>query len=230
MSLTAKQKDLLIQIVTATASEPGFMFAPNDKNLKALTDAGFIEVNEATKDEAGRVAVRATNYALAIEQPDISAAEVIEPAEPAAPQTAGFVIIDTVPMPTDIRTRGKSSTYPFDKLEVSQSFFIPGEDAAKKFASTVSSATARFAVPDPTGKTREKKSLAKYSGDVIDPESGMILHKAGEPVLDENGAKTYNVETVPATINTREFVIRSVDDGAPWGHPGVAGAGVWRKS
>jgi hypothetical protein len=229
MSLTAKQKDLLIQIVTATASEPGFMFAPNDKNLKALADAAMVEVNEATKNEAGHVAVRATAIAMTPVEPVAEVAEVNEPAEPATPSN-GFKIVSTVPVPTDIRTRGKSSTYPFDKLEVSQSFFIPGEDAAKKFASTVSSATARFAVPDPTGKTREKKSLAKYSGDVIDPESGMILHKAGEPVLDENGAKTYNVETVPATINTREFVIRSVDDGAPWGHPGVAGAGVWRKS
>lgn len=216
MSITAKQKELLALIATATASEPGFMFAPNDKNLKALADAGFIEVNEATKDEAGRVAVRATAIAMTPVPPVASATEVTEPAEPAAPQTVGFVIIDTVPMPTDIRTRGKSSTYPFDKLEVSQSFFIPGEDAAKKFASTVSSATARFAIPDPTGKTREKKSLAK------DAE--------GNPILDEAGNKTYNVETVPATINTREFVIRSVDDGAPWGHSGVKGAGVWRKS
>lgn len=26
----------------------------------------------------------------------------------------------------------------------------------------------------------------------------------------------------------RRFTVRRVDDGAPWGHPGVAGAGVWR--
>ncbi len=212
MSLTAKQKELLSAIVTATANEPGFMFAHNDKNLKALADAGFIEVNEAAKNEVGNVAVRSTPAAMI---PVESAAPAAEVAEVIAPST-GFEIVSTVPVPVDVRTRGKSSTYPFDKLEVGQSFFIPGEDAAKKFASTVSSATARFAVPDPTGATRQKKTLIKDS--------------EGNAMLDEAGNKTYLVEIVPATINTREFVIRSVDDGAPWGHPGVKGAGVWRKS
>lgn len=34
--------------------------------------------------------------------------------------------------------------------------------------------------------------------------------------------------SVPVTVQTRKFELRKVPDGAAWGFPGVAGAGVWR--
>ena len=102
-------------------------------------------------------------------------------------------------------------------MEVGDTFFIPAtEDVpepAKQYASTVSGATNRYSVEVP-GETRERKVLLK--------------DEAGKPLLDGEGRKTYRVETVLATEQTRKFVIRKEADGAQWGFPGVAGAGVGR--
>ena len=59
--------------------------------------------------------------------------------------------------------RKRASIYPFDKLAVGQSFFIPATDErpdpAKSLASTVANASKRFAVP--TGETKTSARTGK---------------------------------------------------------------------
>ena len=72
-----------------------------------------------------------------------------------------FKIEDSIPVPT-ISGRGRGgNVYPFDQLEVDQSFFVANDEskpnAAKSLASTVSSATARYAVASADGATKTNK-------------------------------------------------------------------------
>ena len=93
-----------------------------------------------------------------------------------------FKIEDGIPVPT-ISGRGRGgNVYPFDQLEVGQSFFVANSEdkpnAAKSLASTVSSATARYAVASEDGATKTNKKG----------------------------------ETVPVMVKTRKFVVRRVEE------------------
>lgn len=165
-----------------------------------LVEAGLVEINPTMTNENGEVATRATQKG--IESLD-SAATVADNAT-SETQTAKtgetqkaktmFKIEDAIPVPT-ISGRGRGgNVYPFDQLEVGQSFFVANDEskpnAAKSLASTVSSATARYAVPSADGATK--------------------TNKAGE--------------TVPVMVETRKFVVRSVEEN------GTKGARVWRTA
>lgn len=91
-------------------------------------------------------------------------------------------IEDNVPVPA-ISGRGRGcNVYPFDQLEVGQSFFVANDEskpnAAKSLASTVSSAAARYAVPAEDGSTKTNKKG----------------------------------EVVPVMVKTRMFVVRRVEE------------------
>lgn len=98
----------------------------------------------------------------------------------------GFELETGVPMPAANRGSGESK-YPFDAMEVNQSFHVPATDArpkpARALASVVSSATARYATPDPKGATRKNKSG----------------------------------KTVPVMVEQRKYVIRTVGADDPKG-------------
>lgn len=153
-----------------------------------LVEAGMVEINPAMTNEAGHIATRATQKGIeSMTSQDESQKQQVAPAV-----KTSFEIQDDVPMPA-ISGRGRGgNTYPFDQLEAGQSFFVPNTEAkpnaAKSLASTVSSATARYAVPAEDGATK--------------------LNRKGEEV--------------PVMIETRKFVVRSVEEN------GVTGARVWR--
>lgn len=160
-----------------------------------LIEAGLVEVNPAIANEAGEIATRATQKGIEMTATSTQETAAVETAA-AAPVTvsSGFAIEAGVPLPS-ISGRGRTgTTYPFDKMEAGHSFFVPNSEdkpnAAKSLASTVSSATARYAVPAADGSTK--------------------ANKAGEQV--------------PVMVETRKFVVRSVEEN------GVKGARVWRTA
>lgn len=165
-----------------------------------LVEAGLVEINPAMTNENGEVATRATLKGI---QSLDSAATVADNAT-SETQTAAtgetqkvktmFKIEANIPVPT-ISGRGRGgNVYPFDQLEAGQSFFVANDEskpnAAKSLASTVSSATARYAVPAEDGSTKTNKKG----------------------------------EVVPVMVETRKFVVRSVEEN------GVKGARVWRTA
>jgi len=119
--------------------------------------------------------------------------EVAEAGETATGKN-GFVLEAGVPLPTIKRGGRGGEVYPFDEMGVGQSFFVAASadkpNPAKSLASTVSSATARYAVPAEDGSTKTNKKG----------------------------------ETVPLMVETRKFVVRSVEEN------GVKGARVWRTA
>lgn len=185
---------LLALIVAATTGEAGFAYA-TVKDAKQLVAEGLVEQNETITDEAGALATRATEKGIAHMSEIETNGATNEAATPAP--AVSFGIVADIPMPGAARGGRNSETYPFDKLEAGQSFFIPASESkpnpAKSLASTVTSANERYS-------------------EVIE----------GEFRTNRKGNQ------VPATRQIREFAVRTVEDGAPWGHPGVKGAGVWR--
>lgn len=193
---------VLAEIVAAGAN--GIYTSPEVHT--PLVEQGLVEINPAMVNEAGEIATRATQKG--IESLD-SGAIVVDNATSEANSEANSAIAETgktekvktmfqiennIPVPT-ISGRGRGgNVYPFEQLEVGQSFFVPNSEskpnAAKSLASTVSSATARYAVPAEDGSTKTNKKG----------------------------------ETVPVMVETRKFVVRSVEE------DGVKGARVWRTA
>lgn len=188
----------LVEIVAAGAN--GIYTSP-EVHLP-LVEAGLVEINPAMTNENGEVATRATQKG--VESLDSGATVADNATSETQTETAVtgttqkaksmFKIENSIPVPT-ISGRGRGgNVYPFDQLEAGQSFFVANDEskpnAAKSLASTVSSATARYAVPSADGATK--------------------TNKAGE--------------TVPVMVETRKFVVRSVEEN------GVKGARVWRTA
>ena len=178
----------LAEIVAAGAN--GIYTSPEVHS--SLLEAGLVEINPAMTNEAGEIATRATQKG--IESLDTGNGNGDNAPTEATSETAVigktqkvktmFQIEDNVPVPA-ISGRGRGGeTYPFEQLAVGQSFFVANSEdkpnAAKSLASTVSSATARYAVASEDGATKTNK----------------------------------NGETVPVMVETRKFIVRSVEGGA----------------
>jgi hypothetical protein len=95
--------------------------------------------------------------------------------------------------------------YPFDSLEVGQSFFVPVSekhpDPVKTLGSTVSSANMRYAE-----ETGEHKTVNRA--------------KRGEDrkaLLDASGNKIMEQVSIPVYKHTRKFSIRGVEAGKSYG-------------
>ena len=134
-----------------------------------LVEAGLVEINPAMVNEAGEIATRATQAGIeSLDSGAIVADNATSEANSAIAETGKtekvktmFQIEDNFPVPA-ISGRGRGgNVYPFDQLAVDQSFFVPNSEskpnAAKSLASTVSSATARYAVPAEDGSTKTNK-------------------------------------------------------------------------
>ena len=167
-----------------------------------LVEAGLVEINPAMVNEAGEIATRATQAGIeSLDSGAIVVDNATSEANSAIAETCKtekvksmFRIEDNVPVPA-ISGRGRGvKVYPFDQLEAGQSFFVANSEskpnAAKSLASTVCSATARYAVPAEDGSTKTNKKG----------------------------------EVVPVMVETRKFVVRSVEE------DGVKGARVWRTA
>lgn len=182
MSLNKKQTAAFNALSAAiAASAEGFIYAAA-ADVAPFVAEGLVETNEGIKDEAGNIAVRLKTATATEGTSTVNTANTAAPAASAAPSS--FAIEDGIAMPTASGRGRGGNVYPFDALEVGQSFFVPNSEdkpnAAKSLASTVSSATARFAVPSEDGATKTNKKG----------------------------------ETVPVMVETRKFVVRSVEGGA----------------
>lgn len=134
----------LIALATIVAAGPDGMYAKAE-SFAPLEAEGLVESNPGMTNEAGEIAVRATQKGI-----DQVNAENQTQAAPKTVHTA-FEIEDNVALPSGTVRRAGAQLYPFDALQVGQSFFVPNTEdkpnAAKSLASTVSSAVARYAVP-----------------------------------------------------------------------------------
>jgi hypothetical protein len=153
----AQEKALLETIVNDTKGTQGYSLVHPD-DVKALVDAGHIEVNHQIKDASGKVAARATAKLLE-SHGTATDASVGESASATA-----FVLASDIPLPPAAKGGRRDEQYPFSKMAVGQSFFVPMSEKYPKpwetFGSTVSSATRRFATPHETQTRTNRKGVA----------------------------------------------------------------------
>jgi hypothetical protein len=113
----------------------------------------------------------------------------------AFPVSDGYAIDDYMP-PRSVRSRSPNgSIYPFDSLQVGQSFHVPATAAMPKPARTLASATSL--------------ATRKYA-----VASGYESNPDGSPKLDRNG------DRVPKWEKTRVFAVQIADPDDPRG-PGA---------
>ncbi len=172
-----------------------------------LVEQGLVEVNPGMTNEAGEFATRATQKGIeSMNAPTSNTQAAVKSA---------YALDDAIAMPTVKRGGRSGNVYPFDDMTKGQSFFVAATadkpDPAKSLASTVSSATARFAVEVP-GET-EQVEVKTYELDA----NGKRVKVDGSFVVVSTV-----IETRPKMALTKQFVVRSIEEN------GVKGARVWR--
>lgn len=177
-----------------------------------LVEQGLVEINPTITNEAGEVATRATQKGIESMNTNTNA-----PTPGAAAVKSAFKLDDAIELPTIKRGGRGGNVYPFDEMSKGQSFFVAATadkpDPAKSLASTVSSATARYAV-EVEGETEEVE-VKTYQLD----DAGKRVKRDGSFVVLSTAT-----ETRPKMALTRQFVVRSVEEN------GVKGARVWRTA
>lgn len=197
---------LLAAICAANSGSPGYTYV-SEADAKPLLEKGFIEQNPSADavNDKGERQTRATDAGIAFSKENPPAAESAAKEPKAAPVFA----LATVDVP-EIKRGGneKPSVWPFDKLGVKgnaegapNSFFVPSTPDR----------------PDPV------KALASTV-------SGATRKYSVQDGTKTVKAKDGSEKTVPNMKAQRKFVIRAVQDGAPWGeqYKGVAGAAILR--
>ncbi len=201
--VAARGADLLAMI--DSAGDDGLMLT-QDEGLDAVNsgyavvDTSVTEGNTAkvTLTDAGRAALSASGNS-----------------------STNYEIEDDVPMPTNTVRRGRQGGYPFENLNVGQSFHVAvknGESAAQvaaRLQSSVSGARSRFAEKTGDMETVTVKEFQR--------------NEDGSFVKGEDGKRvvaTTRQEQREKTRATRDFSVKPVTADDPKG----AGARVWRTA
>lgn len=189
--------------VSGTRSEQGFAYIDRDSAAK-LVENGLVEVNEGMT-EGDNVAARATDAGLA--HPSVATEATTGNGETQENEANAAVaaqvvsgVVSGIEMPSVKRAGGGRRNVP-EKYEFSKM-----EEGHS------------FFVADKEG-TPATKSLASTVAGANERYSEIV---EGQTRLNRNKKE------VPVRRALRRFVVRAVADGAPWGFPGVSGAGVWR--
>lgn len=175
---------LLTAVVAGTASPSGCAFlTEKDADELSAADTTLVAVNKALTDANKKVAVRATAAGIA----GVAALPPVAPKAPAGPAPV-FAIDKGLPVPEIKRGGGaRAEVYPFDKMEQTDSFFIAATAAkpnpAKSLASTVSSATKRYA------KATGEQETVTIRGKQITRTKMQLTRQFVVRAVDENGIK-----------------------------------------
>lgn len=159
----------------------------------------LIEVN--TNDIVdGQAAVRLTQEGITMIGGQVAS-------NPVASVSNGYSIISNAALPAAKRggRGGAPVQYPFDALEVNQSFFVPVSakhpNPVKTLGSTVSSANMRYSVETGEMKTVERTKRGEKN----------------KALVDAQGNKLKEMVTVAVRKQTRKFAIRPVKAGVTYG-------------
>lgn len=209
-AVTARGTALLALIA---AAEGGFLMLTQDEGAEAVA-AGHAAIDPAIPAEGETAAVRLTEAGSAVLSAENSGGEAGGNANVAE---TTFELDSDVPMPGNRQRKGRESTYPFDKMEVGQSFHVAKTEAnpkpADRLASSVSGARAKYA--EATGETETVKVNVYKRG-----EDGKSFVKVdGKRVVE--GTKEV---TRPKMKLIRDFAVYTVGADDPKGE----GARVFR--
>lgn len=202
------------------AASVGYLFLTQEEGADIVT-AGQAALKTDVEAPAGLAAVELTDAGKAFLAEHQS--EVVAPAAKASPS---YEIEDGVAMPDNkTRSGGRQFQYPFDKLNVGQSFHVAktadNEDPAARLASSVSGARARFAVPETDAEGKPVMETVKQTVYAKDDKGSFVKGADGKRVkTGEQDVSRPKMKVV------RDFSVRAVDATDPKGE----GARVWRTA
>lgn len=193
-------------------SENGYLMLTQAEG-SGIVSEGLAEVDTSIVD-GDTAAVKLT---------EAGKAKVAEGGDTANTSTS-FEIDDGVPLPTGTKRRGRESGYPFDKLQIGQSFHVaptmkdgkletPAE-VVLRLSSSTSAARTKYLEEIP-GQTEEytKRTYKKDANGKFEKTAD------GKRILEKEEKATR-----PATKLTRDFMVKEVGEDDPKG----PGARCWR--
>jgi hypothetical protein len=209
--ITATGVALLALIAASEVPAPGVLMLTQDEGKEAV-DAGYAVVDTTVVD-GNTAAVSLTDAGRA-------ALTVTEATPTGAAAAAGFEIEADVPLPSAAGRRARSGGYPFDALQVNQSFHVPAlegktlDESLATLSSSVAGARAKYAVQD---------------GDKV-ADVTVKTYKKGEDgkfIKDEKNKRVVESETTesrPVMLTVRDFTAAKVTAADPKGE----GIRIWR--
>lgn len=155
---TKKDMALLATIIAAMANADAPYHMATEAEIKGLTKENFVETNAEIRD-GDKIAVRATEAGIAANAAANAPAPSQNEGTTNTMTTNNTFVTGTGFVPSQARGGRGRSIYDFDSLEVGGFIFVPASqdkpNPAKSLASTVSSATQRYA--EKTGETKKNK-------------------------------------------------------------------------
>lgn len=215
--VAARGVELLALIAAAMTTDAGYAMLTKDEAADAIAAGHAVANTDIT--EGNTAAVKLTEAG----QAELAKGEQA-PVAAAAPVSGKYEIDDNVPMPT-VKRGGRTSSYPFEALEVGKSFHVPkrnaDDDVVARLASSITSARAKFAEPvlDDEGKPKFETVVVRNY------ERG----EDGKIKVDAEGKRIRAADTSEEramTNNTRDFMAYPVDASDPRGE----GARVFRTA
>lgn len=203
---------LLSAIAAANvASQPYYV---NQAESLPLLQANpqLIDINMTMIDpnDVSKVAARVTEAgAKMVAEANATAAKANEPKKERVDNSDQFAILNGAVLPPSRKGNfggGAPIKYPFERMEIGQSFFVPVSeklpDPVKTLGSTVSSANMRYAKE--TGQTKQVERVKRGTD-----RKGMV---------DAAGNKIKETVTVPVYSFERKFSLRGVEAGKTYGN------------
>jgi len=218
----------LTHIVTQTQSAAGFCYSPAEVNAPLLA-AGLVAVREDVTDESGHIATKATEAGIAY------VASRGSPFGAAASTTAA-----SGNGGGDASTTGNANQPTGDANVVAPASRVKAvaPEGGFKLVSGVP-------MPEVTRKFGAKPAIYPFADMEVgqsffvaatearpNPAKQMAstVNSATQRFTVEDGTHVVDGQTVAKWKKTRTFSLRNIDDGAPYGFPGVKGAAVFRTA
>ena len=195
----------LLSLIAAATAANSFHYVTQAEGMPLLEhNPPLIEVNTQMVQD-GKAAARTTDAGAAMVNGAGHA--TVQSAVTAAPSP--FAIIKGAVLPPSKRGAGlrggAPKQYPFDTMEVGDSFFVPVSEKhpnpVKTLGSTVSSANLRFAI-----KTDEMKTVTRA-----------VRGEDRKAKVDAAGNKITETVSIPVYKHTRKYVIRAIEKGKTYG-------------
>lgn len=171
--LTQIVKDTTDTAKQATSPATNYTTLPVEEVTK-LVAADATLIVAAPSQDGKTQAVMATAAGIAA----VQAADLIVEKPKVVHAVSTYAIETGITLPTINRGGDRDNLYPFDALEIGQSFFVPATETmpnpAKTLASTVSTATRRYKSATPARVFTIRANVFQVEGDSTTPKGARI--------------------------------------------------------
>ena len=189
----------LLGVIVAATNAGAFQYV-SQADGQPLLDAGLIEINTGMVNDKGEAAARSTEKGNEMVNGGSNETATQSPA------SSGFALITNAEPPKVTRKGGQKAKYPFEQMEIGNSFFVGNSqakdgDAKSTLDATVANWNEKY--KEPTGET---KTVTR-----------VVRGKDRKTVFNADGSKQMETVTIPVKKSLRKFIARSVEAGKVYG-------------